>query len=159
VRALEQVGREFSLYSYEPDVKMHRMAAQFWRNDPRVRVINEFFLKPGDIETIILPLISDAQYVETYRRYRDMRTMLSTLPRERADLVFVDSVRYSHLAILLNVLPVSHPDCWYLVEDDIPDLGELAFLRRHLEISGLEVHRLGNHQWPILVFQARLAVS
>lgn len=154
-RALTARNHRFQLVGYEGDGELAQQAASFWNEAPEVRVVNEYFMRPGDIDSAVKPLVAPEErdsYVPWFDARRDA-TFLETPPPGPIDLLFIDSVRYTHLAILRTALPWLAKETVVVMEDDIPGYGELAFIESELRLRKVRRHEIGEHPWPLVEFK------
>ena len=80
-------------------------------------------------------------------------SFLETPPPGPIDLLFIDSVRYTHLAILRTALTWLSTETVIVMEDDIPDYGELAFIESEFELRKVRRHEIAEHPWPLVEFK------
>jgi hypothetical protein len=120
-----------------------------------VRVVNEYFMHPGDIDQAVKPLVAPKErdsYFPWFEARRDGK-FLETPPPGPIDLLFIDSVRYTHLAILRTALPWLAKESVVVMEDDIPDYGELAFIESEFKLRKVRRHEISEHPWPLVEFK------
>jgi predicted O-methyltransferase YrrM len=92
-------------------------------------------------------------YLPEFDAVAKAENFLETAPPGPIDLLFVDSVRYTHLAILRAAAPWLRPETVVVMEDDIPGYGELAIVESELELRDVARHEIGGHQWPLVEFR------
>jgi hypothetical protein len=154
-RALTARNRRFHLVGYEGDGELASLAASYWSDAPEVRVVNEYFLHPEDIDAAVKPLVVPDErdsYVPWFDARRGAR-FLETPPPGLIDLLFIDSVRYTHLAILRTALPWLSTETVIVMEDDIPGYGELAFIESEFDLRKVRRHEIAEHPWPLVEFK------
>jgi len=69
------------------------------------------------------------------------------------EIIFIDSIRYSHAGIINTILDLNMNDAIIIMEDDIPDYGELKIIEEYFSISNLKKFRCYPHQWPYISFK------
>jgi predicted O-methyltransferase YrrM len=154
-RALTARNHRFQLVGYEGDGELAQRAATYWEDVPEVRVVNEYFMHPGDIDQAVKPLVAPKErdsYFPWFEARRDGK-FLETPPPGPIDLLFIDSVRYTHLAILRTALPWLAKESVVVMEDDIPDYGELAFIESEFKLRKVRRHEISEHPWPLVEFK------
>jgi predicted O-methyltransferase YrrM len=154
-RALTARNHRFQLVGYEGDGELAQQAATYWEDVPEVRVVNEYFMHPGDIDQAVKPLVAPKErdsYFPWFDARRDGK-FLETPPPGPIDLLFIDSVRYTHLAILRTALPWLAKESVVVMEDDIPDYGELAFIESEFKLRKVRRHEISEHPWPLVEFK------
>jgi predicted O-methyltransferase YrrM len=155
-RALSAHGSPFRLVGYEGDAELATLASRHWHEAAEVRVVNEYFMRREDIDRAIKPRVAPGDrdsYLPEFEAVAKKENFLATVPPGPVDLLFIDSVRYTHLAILRAAAPWLRPDTVVLMEDDIPDYGELAIVESELELRDAVRHEIGDHQWPLVEFR------
>jgi SAM-dependent methyltransferase/predicted O-methyltransferase YrrM len=154
-RALTACGRPFQLIGYEGNAELARLASEHWHDAPHVRIVNEYFMQRGDIAAAVKPRVAESDrdaYLPEFDAIATAENFLSTPPPGPIDLLFVDSVRYTHLAILRAATPWLRPGTVVLMEDDIPEYGELGIVESELEVRDVAKHESGG-QWPFVEFR------
>lgn len=155
-RALVKSERRFCLLGYEGDPELARLASGQWRDADDVQVVNEYFMAPEDVERTIRPHVrmeDRAAYLPEFEKLASQANHLSTTPPGPIGLLFIDSVRYTHLAIVRAAMPWLRPKTVVLMEDDIPGYGELAILESELTLCDIAKHEIGGHSWPLVQFR------
>jgi predicted O-methyltransferase YrrM len=152
-RALTAGNCQFELLCYEGDPKLAMHAASHWAGVQDVQIVNEYFVHREDIDLAVLPRIPQSDR-ETYLPYFEAvataDNFLATPPAGEIDLLFIDSVRYTHLAILRAAMPWLRPETVVLMEDDIPGFGELAIVKSELRVRRVTRHEIGASPWPFV---------
>lgn len=155
-RALAAGKSGFQLIGYEGDADLAAQAANYWSDGRNVRVVNEFFMHRDDIERIVKPLVAEgdrASYLPEFAAVAQAENFLTTVPPGPIDLLFIDSVRYTHLAILRAASPWLTAETVVVMEDDIPGYGELAIVDNELDLLDVTRHELVGHPWPLVEFR------
>jgi predicted O-methyltransferase YrrM len=156
-RAAQRAGLPFTITSYECDRSLFEMAVQHWQGTKEVRLINEFFMQRSDLQDKVLCHIlpEDAEsYRATFQRYEQSSTnYFHTKPPVPIDLMFIDSVRYTHLPAVVLGRRFLRQNGVVLMEDDIPDFGETRILEKHLALKDAKRCRLSSHHWPFVSFR------
>lgn len=159
-RALTATGRPFRLVGYEGDAELASLATEHWNGTEEVQVVNEYFMQRDDIERVVKPRVAPADreaYLPEFAAVATVENFLATPPPGPIDLLFVDSVRYTHLAILRAAAPWLRPGTVVVMEDDIPGYGELAIVESELDLQDVARHEIGGHQWPLVEFRIAAA--
>lgn len=155
-RALAAGNCPFRLFGYEGDSELAMQASRHWSDAPDVTVVNEYFMSRQDIDLVVKPQVASADrdaYLPEFDALETKPNFLATLPPGRIDLLFVDSVRYTHLAILRAAAPWLHSETVVVMEDDIPGYGELAIVESEFELREVARHEIRGHQWPLVQFK------
>jgi hypothetical protein len=155
-RALTATDRPFRLVGYEGDAELASLATEHWNGTEEVQVVNEYFMHRDDIDRVVKPRVAPADrdaYLPEFDAVAAAENFLATSPPGPIDLLFVDSVRYTHLAILRAAESWLRPDAVVVMEDDIPGYGELAIVESELELRDVARHEIGGHQWPLVEFR------
>jgi predicted O-methyltransferase YrrM len=161
-RALAARGCPFELIGYEGDAELAGLAADHWREAREVRVINEYFMRREDIDAVVKPRVAPSDrdaYLPEFDAVAAKENFLETMPPEPADLLFIDSVRYTHLAILRAAAPWLRPAAAIVMEDDIPGYGELAIVESDFELRDVAKHEIDGHPWPLVEFRLAAAAG
>jgi predicted O-methyltransferase YrrM len=157
-RALSARGCPFQLIGYEGDAELAALAARHWCDADNVRVVNEYFMHREDIDHTVTPRVAPGDqesYFPEFAAVAEKENFLATPPPGPVDLLFVDSVRYTHLAILSAAAPWLRSGTIVLMEDDIPEYGELAIVESEFELLDVARHQIGGHQWPLVQFRIK----
>lgn len=158
-RALTAGGRAFQLVGYEGDAELALLATRHWSGTDNVRVLNEYFMQREDIEGAVKPRVAPedrAAYLPEFDAVAEAENFLTTPPPGPIDLLFIDSVRYTHLAILRTARPWLRPETVVVMEDDIPGYGELAIVESELELRHVARHEIEGHPWPLVEFRVEV---
>lgn len=155
-RALVGSNCRFRLVGYEGNAELAGEASRHWSDAPQVQVVNEYFMHREDIEVVVKPTVAPGDrdaYLPEFDAVAKAENFLATPPPGPIDLLFIDSVRYTHLAILRAAQPWLSPETVVLMEDDIPDYGELAIAESELELRDVTKHEVPDHPWPLVEFR------
>jgi predicted O-methyltransferase YrrM len=155
-RALAASNCPVRLVGYEGDSELAMQASRYWRDAQEVEVVNEYFMSREDIDLVVKPWVAPADrdaYLPEFDALETKPNFLVTLPPGPIDLLFVDSVRYTHLAIMRAAAPWLQPETLVVMEDDIPGYGELANVESEFELLKVARHEIGGHQWPLVEFR------
>ena len=155
-RVLAACDSKFQLVGYEGDPKLAAGASRYWRDVDDVQVVNEYFMRREDIDLEVKPRVAPddrASYLPTFDAVARAANFLATPPSGPIDLLFIDSVRYTHLAILRAAAPWLQPGTVVVMEDDIPGYGEVAIVESELELRDVAKHVIQGHPWPLVEFR------
>lgn len=158
-RALTACSCPFQLVGYEGDAELAAQASDHWSDERDVHVVNEYFMRRDDIDLTVKPRVAPDDrdsYFPEFDTVAAKDNFLTTAPPGLIDLLFVDSVRYTHVAILRATLPWLQPETVVVMEDDIPDYGELAIVESELELRQVTRHEIETHPWPLVEFKIKL---
>lgn len=159
-RALTARGCPFQLIGYEGDAELAALAAHHWDDEANVHVINEYFMHREDLDLRVKPRVAPGDresYLPVFDAVAARENFLATTPDGPADLLFIDSVRYTHVAIVRAAAPWLRPETVVLMEDDISGYGELAIVESEFELRDVARHQIGGHQWPLVEFRLEAA--
>jgi predicted O-methyltransferase YrrM len=154
-RALLATGQPFRLVGYEGNAELASLASEHWHSSDEVQVVNEYFMHREDIDRAVKPRVAPADreaYLPEFDAVATAVNFLATTPPGPIDLLFVDSVRYTHLAILRAAMPWLRPETVLMMEDDIPEYGELAIVKSEFELRDVATHEIEGHPWPLVEF-------
>jgi predicted O-methyltransferase YrrM len=155
-QALRAHNCRFRLVGYEGNAELAMHASRYWEAAQDVRVVNEYFMRHEDIDLVVkLRVAPDdrAVYLPEFDAVAAAGNFLTTPPPGPIDLLFIDSVRYTHLAILRAAEPWLRPETIIVMEDDIPGYGEVAIVESELELRDVVRHELEGHMWPLVEFR------
>jgi predicted O-methyltransferase YrrM len=155
-RALTASNCPFELVGYEGNPELAHHAARYWSATQAVRIVNEYFSRREDIELAVKPRITPSDrdtYLPHFEAVAAADNFLVTPPPGPIDLLFIDSVRYTHLAILRAAVPWLQPETIILMEDDIPGYGELAIVKSEFTLRRVSRHEAGQNLWPLVEFR------
>jgi len=155
-RALSAHGCPFQLIGYEGDAGLAALASNHWSDAHNVRVINEYVMRREDLDLTVKPRVAPEDrdsYLPEFDAVATKGNFLTTYPSGPIDLLFIDSVRYTHLAILRAAAPWLGLKAFVVMEDDIPNYGELAIIETEFELRDVGRHEISGHQWPLVEFR------
>jgi hypothetical protein len=155
-RALTMTGPQFQLVGYEGDAELASRALERWSNAPDVRVVGEYFMRREDLDLAVNPRVAPGDrdsYLPEFEAVAAKENFLQTAPPGPIDLLFIDSVRYTHIAILRAAVEWVGPETVIVMEDDIPGYGELAIVESEFELRDVSRHELAGHPWPLVEFK------
>lgn len=155
-RALTARALQFQLVGYEGDPRLAIHASGYWSKVEGVHVVNEYFMRREDIDVEVKPRVAPADrasYLPEFEAVARAENFLATPPPGPIDLLFIDTVRYTHLAILLAAEPWLEPETVVVMEDDIPGYGELAIVEREFELRDVVRYEIAEHPWPLVEFK------
>jgi hypothetical protein len=155
-RALAASNCLFRVIGYEGDSELAMQASGYWSDTQNAAVVNEYFMLREDIDLVVKPWVATADrdaYLPEFDALGKRANFLVTPPPGPIDLLFVDSVRYTHLAIMRAAAPWLQPETVVVMEDDIPGYGELAIVASEFELREVARHEIGGHQWPLVEFR------
>lgn len=158
-RALVATGHPFQLIGYEGDTELAAQASEYWGGTKNARIVNEYFMRREDLELAVKPRIAPSDretYVPWFDAAAQAQNFMVTPPPRPIDLLFIDGVRYTHLAILRASQAWLEPETVVLMEDDIPEYGELAIVGSEFELREVTKHEIGEHPWPLVEFRIAL---
>ncbi len=155
-RVFTASGCRFRLVGYEGNAELALHASRFWNDTPDVTVVNEYFMNRTDVDLAVKPRVAPgdrASYLPEFDVVAAAENFLVTNPPGPIDLLFIDSVRYTHLAILRAAAPWLQSETVVVMEDDIPGYGELAIVESQLELRNVARHEIDDHPWPLVEFR------
>lgn len=155
-RALTADDSSFEVVGYEGDPELADQAARYWSDADEVRVVNEYFMHRDDIDRVVRPRITPNDrpaYLPVFDAVAGVENFLVTPPPSPIDLLFIDSVRYTHVAILRAARPWLGDETIVVMEDDIPEYGELSIVESEFELRDVSRHKLDGHPWPLVEFR------
>lgn len=155
-RALTATKCRFQLVGYEGAPELAANASRYWSNTKNVHVVNEYFMHREDIERTVTPQVAPTDrhaYLPVFAAIAQAENFLQTTPPAPIDLLFIDSFRYTHLAILLTAQPWLQPGTVVVMEDDIAEYGELAIVQREFKPRKLTRHEIDGLMWPFAEFK------
>jgi hypothetical protein len=158
-RALTAGKFPFQLVGYEGEANLALHASRYWSDSEDVQIVNEYFMRREDIDLEVKPRVAPrdrASYLPTFDAVARVENFLATPPPGPIDLLFIDSVRYTHLAILHAATPWLQSEPVVLMEDDIDGYGELAIIESELELRDISRHEIEGHPWPFVEFRVVL---
>jgi predicted O-methyltransferase YrrM len=154
-RALTASNCRFQLVGYEGNSELASHASEYWRSVENVRVVNEYFMRRGDIDLAVKPHVKPndrGSYIPEFDVVATAENFLVTAPPSLIDLLFIDSFRYTHLAILRAAKPWLRPDTVVVIEDDIPGYGEFTLIKSEFKLRQVTAHEIRG-MWPLVEFR------
>jgi len=157
-RNLKNSGKEFFLTGYEPMDVCYDKALTIWKDIQNVEIVKKYFLTENAITFFKKAITTESlepELKENLLRNFDISSeMLVTEFSTKPDLIFIDSIRYSHLAIVKSIVDLGlHQNAIIVMEDDIPGFGETAILQKYFKPENINIHRCYPHQWPFVTYQ------
>jgi|TARA_B110001469_G_C9621447_1_gene309725 hypothetical protein len=164
---------DFNLISYEGDNKYFNIANKYWKNNDKVKIINEFFTKKEDIKSLLIPNLPEYiidyketnirfinKYLKLYNNFKNPFTNNINIP----DIIFIDCSRFMHLPIinLCYELFNSNPECIYIIEDDyfINNIyGELNIIQKYFKLDIIKKYEKKTWQWPFVIFKIKEKIN
>ena len=153
----------FMIDTYEGIDEFYGKAAAFWALSDNVEVINKFFCDKGDIEELVIPNIIGEGDVLTEGHYRDQYEKMMLLDNFEddvdfvPDVIFIDSWRFCHAAIINKCKKVCNENTIFVMEDDFQEYGEEKILKKYFDLHNL-VRYPGNldmQVWNFITFNLK----
>jgi hypothetical protein len=157
-RNLKSSGKEYFLLGYEPMDSCYTKATSIWSGVEGVRIEKKYFLTQNAItffkQAIALEDLEPAVKRDFLKSFEIESGMLVHEFHWKPDFIFIDSIRYSHLAIVRSIVDLGlHQNATVIMEDDIPGFGETAIIQKHFQLKNVNRHRCYPHQWPFVTYQ------
>jgi hypothetical protein len=157
-RNLKNTGKKYFLIGYEPMDVCYDKAMSIWGKVQDVHLKKKYFLTENAIafykEAIALENLEPAIKENILKNIDINSEMLVKEFRYKPDIIFIDSIRYSHLAIVKSIVELDlHKNATIIMEDDIPGFGETAIIQKHFKLRNINRHRCYPHQWPFVTYQ------
>jgi hypothetical protein len=157
-RNLKNTGKKYFLIGYEPMDVCYDKAMSIWGKVQDVHLKKKYFLTENAIafykEAIALENLEPAIKENVLKNIDINSEMLVKEFRYKPDIIFIDSIRYSHLAIVKSIVELDlHKNATIIMEDDIPGFGETAIIQKHFKLRNINRHRCYPHQWPFVTYQ------
>jgi predicted O-methyltransferase YrrM len=157
-RNLKSSGKKFRLIGYEPMDICYNKAKNNWNGVEEVRLEKKYFLTKNAIvffrEAIILEELEPDLKQDVLKNMELNSEMLIKDFFYKPDFIFIDSIRYSHLAIIKSIVDLGlHKNATIIMEDDIPGFGEIAIIQKHFRLENISKHRCYPHQWPFVTYK------
>jgi hypothetical protein len=157
-RNLKNTGKKFSLIGYEPMDICYDKAMSIWGEVQDVHLEKKYFLTENAIafykDAIALENLEPPIRENVLKDIDINSEMLVKEFRHKPDFIFIDSIRYSHLAIVKSIVELDlHKNATIIMEDDIPGFGETAIIQKHFKLRNINRHRCYPHQWPFVTYQ------
>jgi len=157
-RNLKKSGKKYFLLCYEPIDFCYDKAMNIWKDVKDVLIVKKYFLTENAIafykEAIVLENLDTTLQKDILKSIDINSDMLVNKFHYKPDFIFIDSVRYSHLAIVKSIVDLGlHKNAIIIMEDDIPGFGEIAIIQKHFKVENISKHRCYPHQWPFITYQ------
>jgi len=157
-RNLKSSGKKYFLIGYEPIDVCYDKAMSIWSEVEGVHLEKKYFLTESAIafykEAIALENLEPAVKGNILNSSDINAEMLVKEFLYKPDFIFIDSIRYSHLAIVKSIVDLGlHKNATIIMEDDIPDFGETSLIQKHFKLKNINRHRCYPHQWPFVTYQ------
>jgi predicted DNA-binding ArsR family transcriptional regulator len=157
-KELNKAGKKFQLTGFEPIDEIHKTAVNRWKDFNNVKILKNYFLSTDSVKFLVEVIkkeITDGQtlknniynYLTIPSEFLVERTLLSS-----PSIIFIDSIRYSHVGIVNTIMELELNDAVIIMEDDIPNYGELRIIEKYFKLSNLKKFRCYPHQWPYISF-------
>jgi hypothetical protein len=157
-KELNKTGKKFQLTGFEPVNEIHTAAAARWKGYSNVKILKNYFLSPDSIPFLVKVIkkeISDDQTLQNNIKNYVSLPLNQLVTRNllpAPTVIFIDSIRYSHAGIVNTILDLKMNDAIIVMEDDIPDYGELKIIKKYFTLGNLKKFRCYPHQWPYISF-------
>lgn len=157
---LLNTGKKFMMTGFEPINEIHKVAAERWKNYDNVEILKNYFLSSASIkflvEVIKKEIADDLTLQNNIKNYLSipLEFLVKRELLRKPDIIFIDSIRYSHAGIVNTICELNLNDAVIVMEDDIPDYGELKIIEKHFSLTNLKKFRCYPHQWPYISFRA-----
>lgn len=156
----------YKLISYEGEKSYYIRAKKFWNKNPNVTIINEYFSNKFDINDLVVKNIPDfiKDYNETGDRIKNKYIKLSNTNTNYftninfvPDIIFIDSSRFMHIAIinLCHQILKEKKDTLIIMEEDYfvnNQYGELDIIEKYFNLKNVIKYSKGSWQWPFVSF-------
>ena len=163
----------FNLISYEGDNRNFNIAKNFWKNNDKVKIINEYFINKEDIKSLLIPNLPDYiidykeskqrftnKYLKLYNNFNNPFTNAINTP----DIIFIDCSRFMHLPIINLCYEQfnSNPECIFIIEDDyfVNNIyGELQIIQKYFKLDIIKKYEKNTWQWPFVMFKIKKKIN
>lgn len=157
-RNLKNSGKKYFLIGFEPMDICYDKAVTIWNEIPDVEIVKKYFLTENAIEFFKEAITTEnleTELKENLLTNFDINSeMLVKEFGDRPDLIFIDSIRYSHLAIVKSIVDLGlHQNAIIVMEDDIPGFGETAIIQKYFKLENINKYRCYPHQWPFVTYR------
>jgi len=150
---------ECTLESYEGISSLADKAKEFWKEEPSVTIHDRFFCNKEGIYDKVLPnLFSEGtltveHYLKDYDSICKVGKFVDTAPFT-PNIVFIDSWRFCHAAIVQKCKDLFSKDTLFIMEDDIPNYGETEILQKYFTLNNLKKYDgvLSDGTWNFITF-------
>lgn len=155
---LKSSGKNFFLLGYEPMDICYNKAVTIWSEIEDVEIVKKYFLTENAIkffkDAIVMENLEPAIKDNVLKNFDINPEMLVKEFSYKPDFIFIDSIRYSHLAIVKSIVDLGlHKNAIIIMEDDITGFGETAIIQKHFKLQNINKHRCYPHQWPFVTYQ------
>ena len=153
-------NHKINFYSYEGITDLFNVANKRWGNIKNVKIINKFFSNKECIKNITINDVKKSgdpnlnNYLKQYEKSLLNKNYESKI-NYKPDIIFIDSWRYSHSAIVKKCLEFSDESTLFIMEDDIENFGELKLLKERFNLINLvKIQKIENN-WPYIIFNIK----
>jgi len=156
-KQLRKLKNDFSLICFEPEKEIFKIAKNNTKLLINTVIFNKYFLSSNSVDFLLTNVNKYIHDDELLVRIKKMYIMINPDELIKIDnveipnIVFIDSIRYSHFAII-KTLTEFNKDIKVIMEDDIPGFGELKIIQKHFSIRNIKYYRCFPHQWPFVAF-------
>jgi len=156
-KQLKKNQKGFSLFCFEPVEEIFEVAQRNIKHLTNTYVLQKYFLST---ESVNFFLMRASKYIHDTKNLEGIKNVykginpneLITIDNlEIPNIVFIDSIRYSHFAIV-KTLNEFNKNIRVIMEDDIPSFGELKIIQEEFNIKNVKYYRCFPHQWPFVAF-------
>lgn len=157
-KELNKSSKNFQLIGFEPIDEIFKSADSRWKNVVNVKILKNYFLSEQSInfliEVIKREIKDDSILQNNIDNYLNIRpeNFVDKKSLPAPSIIFIDSIRYSHVAILNTIWEFGMNDAIIIMEDDIPGYGELKIIEKYFSLHNLQKIRCYPHQWPYISF-------
>ena len=137
---------DYRIESYEGITDCYEKAISFWetRDESNIKIINKFFCDKEDIENLVMPniigegrIMTREHYVTNYTKILETGIFEGDIDYT-PDIIFIDSWRFCHAAIVNKCKKYCNEDTIFIVEDDFRTYGEEEILKRYFDLKNLK---------------------
>jgi hypothetical protein len=121
---MTETGHKYFINSYEGVQECFDKANKLYLNSATTKIHNEFFIKKIDIIEMVIPNILDDKppltkehYINTYHKYLLQENYAGNI-EYIPDIIFIDSVRFSHLGIINKCKQYCNENTIFIMEED-----------------------------------------
>jgi len=157
-KVLKKTGNNFNIIGLEPNKNVFDKALSNTKTLSNVTVLNKYFLSQNSIEYFltkiddILPIEIDKTGIKKQYLAISYENKFFIEQNYIPNLIFIDSIRYSHLAIIKTLVDFKYHSARLIMEDDIPNGGELKIITKYFKVNNVKNYRCFPHQWPFVAF-------
>lgn len=152
---------DFLIIGLEPVKHIYERALTNTKELPQIILYDEYFLSKKSVEYFLSKIedIISQNALRSEVRLQYLQIKEHKFYKKRSNFVpnfvFIDSIRYSHLAIIKTLFEHNYQNARIIMEDDIPNFGELKIIKKYFEINNVRTYRCFPHQWPFVTFSLR----